>query len=183
MTEVMTNFSKANATLPDAFVSTLKRVRDTDAVKFEALVIALREMQWPYRAIGEPFNVTRVAAKAWYDRALQHQESVELSKTLTVPSLPVKARGSGLKPKKIVPDLTDVESDNVRVLAEKARNVRRWTPQDAPERDAARQLEEALYNYVNRRGVPMTVLARHAGVTRRAIAQRVDKHSKLVSAH
>lgn len=173
--------NKKNAQLPEVTAQQLKTARETSQTDFYALIIALRDRRWPLRAIGDVFGVTRVAAKAWYTRALEDSVAAERAKTLSVPNLPINTRGNGVKATKIVPDVPVKDRTVIRDLAEKAKNVRRWTPADSPERDAALELEELLYHYHKNRNVPVTKLAEYAGVTRRAVAQRLEKRSKIVS--
>lgn len=172
--------NKKNAELPEAVAQELKRLRETSQIDFYAYVIALRAKRWPLRAIGDAFGVTRVAAKAWYTRALDSDEAVLLSSNFHAPDLPLNTRGNGFKAVKIVPDVPVKDREVIRDLAERAKNVRRWTPEDSPERDAALELEELLYHYHKNRSVPITKLAEYAGVTRRAVAQRLEKRSKIV---
>ena len=173
--------NKKNAQLPEAVAQELRDARGRSQTEFFAYIIALREERWPLRTIGDVFGVTRVAAKAWFTRAEADEEAVELSKKLFVPRLPINTRGNGVKAVKLVPDVPVKDRTVIRDLAEKAKNVRRWTPADSPERDAALELEELLYHYHKNRNVPVTKLAEYAGVTRRAVAQRLEKRSKIVS--
>jgi hypothetical protein len=172
---------KQNAALPEDTAETLRRVRDESTTEFYAYVLALRARRWPLRALGDVFGVTRVAAKAWETRAKQNSEAQKLSEDLEVPSLPFNARGNGVKPKKIVPDVPQHDREYIRELANKAKDVRRWTPEDSEAREAAKTLEKLLYTYAYEKNVPVTRLAEHAGVSRRAVAQRLAKQIKIVS--
>lgn len=173
--------NKKNAQLPEAAAKNLRDARERSQTEFFAHIIALREERWPLRSIGDVFGVTRVAAKAWFTRAENNEDAVELAKTLVVPRLPINTRGNGVKAVKIVPDVPSKDRTVIRNLADQAKNVRRWTPEDSPEREAALELEELLYHYHKNRNVPVTKLAEYAGVTRRAVAQRLEKRSKIVS--
>lgn len=173
--------NKKNAQLPEAAAQELRDARERSQTEFFAHIVALRAERWPLRAIGDVFGVTRVAAKAWFTRAEADDEAVELSKTLSVPRLPINSRGNGVKAVKLVPDVPEKDRDVIRNLADQAKNVRRWTPEESTEREAAFALEELLYHYHKNRHVPVTKLAEYAGVTRRAVAQRLEKRSKIVS--
>ena len=63
------------------------------------------------------------------------------------------------------------------VLAREASKVRRFTDPDAPSRDAAKELEELLH-YHKERGASLNTLKVACGVSRRAIAQRLEKRDK-----
>jgi len=172
---------KQNAALPEDTAETLRRVRDESTTEFYAYVLALRAKRWPLRALGDVFGVTRVAAKAWETRAKQSAEAVKLAEDLDVPNLPLNARGNGVKPRKLVPDVPQEDRQYIRDLANKAKDVRRWTPEDSEAREAAKKLEKLLYDYAYKKNVPVTRLAEHAGVSRRAVAQRLEKQSKIES--
>jgi DNA-directed RNA polymerase specialized sigma24 family protein len=171
----MTTLTKTNAVLPVDTAANLKNARDKSATDFQAAVIALRANNWPLRAIADVFDVTRVAAKAWHERALQNPEAVQLAKEFVVPSLPLSARGSQVKAVRLKPDVHPEDRERIRSLAVLASTVRRWTPQDSPERRAARELEALIKHYVDDLKVSPSTIAAHAGVSRRAIAQRLEK--------
>lgn len=171
----MTTLQKTNATLPEADARYLREARDSSLTDFQAGVIALRNNNWPLRAIGEVFDVTRVAAKAWHLTALENPEAVKRSETYPAPQLPINARGRDARPKRLKPDLPPAEQERVKELAASASNVRRWTPQDSPSRSAAKNLEQLVYKYVNDYGVSPSTIAEYAGVSRRAIVQRFEK--------
>lgn len=174
----MTTLQKTNAVLPPDAAQELRNLRESSNLEFYAAVIALREKNWPLRAIAEPFGVTRVAAKSWHTRALQDEEAVELSKDLNVPSLPLSARGRDVRVKKLKPGIPPADQQKIQELASEASGVRRWTPEDSPQREAARNLESLVYKYVNDNGVSPSLIAKYAGVSRRAIVQRLEKAEK-----
>ena len=174
--------NKRNAKLPEHVAQQLRDLREEDREQFLALVLALRDRRWPLRAIGEAFGVTRAAVQNWVARGKQDTEVVALSTTISAPELPLNTRGSTLKAKKLVPDVPEEDRGTIRDLTEQASVVKRWTPQDSPARQAAFELENLLYHYAVQRGVPLTRLAEYAGVTRRAVAQRVDKQRTRVAA-
>lgn len=163
------------AQLPSAIEQILVKTRTEDHDLFLAYVLALRNAAWPLRSIADPFEVSRVTAKNWETKAQSNTKAVQESKELKVPALPLGARGSGVKIKKIPRDIPQVDRERIAELSPLARKVRQWTPEDAPERVAARQLEDLIFRYVIERKVPAAVFARYAGVTRRAIMQRVAK--------
>lgn len=173
----MTALQKSNAVLPPEIAEQLVNIRATNKTLFEAWVIALREKRWPYRSIGDVFGVSRVAAQAWYKRALKNEVAVEKAKDLEtqVPLLAIDVRGSQIKVVKLIPDVPPAERERLKTLTEQAREVGRWTPPYAPSRKAAEELEELIYFYAVKRKIPAATIARHAGVTRRAVVQRLEK--------
>jgi len=66
------------------------------------------------------------------------------------------------------------DEKRIAELAPEASLVRRFTAQDSPTRAAALELEDLLWHY-KELGVTLNDLAKAAGVTRRAIAQRLEK--------
>lgn len=163
---------KPIAHLPDESVLRLKELRaQDDQTQFQAYLLGLRSAGWPLRSIAEPFNVTRVTAKNWETRALQ-QETVPEPQ---VPALPLDVRGMKVRPKRIPPGIPSADRQRIATLSVEARKVRRWTLEGSAEKQAAEELEQLIYKYVVERKVPAATFARAAGVTRRAIMQRVEK--------
>jgi len=164
--------TKPIAHLPDDAVGKLKQYKDLDdKTLFDTYVLSLRNAGWPLRSIAEPFGVTRVTAKNWESRAL----AAHLVADLPVPALPLDVRGMKVRVKRIPPGIPSKDRKRIAELAVLARRVRRWTGEDTPEKQAANELEELIYLYVVERKVPASVFAQAAGVTRRAIMQRVEK--------
>lgn len=163
------------AQLPSAIEQILVKTRTEDPELFLAYVIALRDVAWPLRAIAEPFGVSRVSAKNWESKARSNPASIKRASELNMPALPLTARGSGVRAKKIPRDIPEADRIRIAELSVLARRVRRWTTEDAPEKQAANELEDLITKYVIERKVPAATFARYAGVTRRAIMQRVDR--------
>jgi hypothetical protein len=178
-TKNVTDLRKKNADLPEDTAALLRRFRETDQAEFHALLLALKEKRWPYRAIGDAFGVTRAAVRAWYVTAGQDPFNFARAEVMVdhVPDLPPTARGSGVRAKRLIPDVPAEDQERIRDLTARAQVVKRWTPADSPAREAARELEELLFFYAKERHVPVVKLAKHAGVTRRAVAQRIEKQS------
>ena len=85
------------------------------------------------------------------------------------------ARGSGVTFKKMKPDVPVDKRDELAEAAQLAKTVRRWTADNSPERRASDKLDEMLIEYVERRKVTPMQVARHAGVTRRAVVARLER--------
>lgn len=168
---------KKNADLPEETANKLRKFRAEDKAEFHAFLLALRENKWPYRAIGDVFGVTRAAVRSWYVQAGQDPFNFARAEAMVpqVPLLPPTTRGSTAKPKRLVPDVPEADRARISDLTEQARVVKRWTPQNHPSRQAAQELEELLFFYAHERGVSVSRLAEYAGVTRRAVAQRIEK--------
>lgn len=163
------------AQLPQSIENILVTTRAEQPTLFLAYVIALRKQQWPLRAIATPFDVSRVSAKNWETKALNDPQAVKLSETLNIPPIPLSVRGAGVRAKKIPRDIPLEDRQRIAELSLLARKVRRWTPDDSPEKRASHEFEDLINKYVVERKVPASVFARYAGVTRRAITQRVDR--------
>ena len=163
---------KPLAHLPDEAVQRLQELKALeDPTQFHSYLLGLRAAGWPLRAIADPFNVTRVTAKNWESRAL----NTEVEADPVVPLLPLDVRGMKVRAKRIPPGIPTKDRERIAALSVEARKVRRWTLDGSSEKLAAEELEQLIYKYVVERKVPAAVFARAAGVTRRAIMQRVEK--------
>jgi hypothetical protein len=162
---------KPIAHLPDDVVSRLKTLKETNQPEFEALLLGLRAAGWPLRTIADPFDVTRVSAKNWETKALSNG----VTPATDVPPLPLDVRGVKVRAKRIPPDVPSKDRVKIAELSKRARSVRRWTLPNSDEQKAANELREMLIVYVLERGVTTAAFARYAGVSRRAIVQRLDK--------
>lgn len=167
---------KTNAVLPQSEVDRLRALRELeDQSELKARVIALREAGWPLRAIGDPLEVTRVGVRSWQIGAMEDDKIVKRSQELDdVPAVPLTARGSGVRARRVYPKIPEQDGIRMRELAQQVRSIRAGTPQDSPARKAAEEYEQLLRKYVSR-GVPAQHIAREAGVTRRAIVARLEK--------
>jgi hypothetical protein len=177
----MTTLQKTNASLPEETAENLREIRESSPVHFQAAVIALRNNNWPLRTIGDVFGVTRVAVKSWHNRALLNPEAIKLADDFPAPSLPLSARGRDARPKRLKPGVPPDDQKKFAELAQAASVVRRWTPQDSPAREAATDLEALVYEYVVEKNVSPSLIAQYAGVSRRAIVQRLEKARKAVA--
>jgi hypothetical protein len=157
----------------------LRGFRSTDLAEFHAFLLALREKKWPYRAIGDVFGVTRAAVRSWYIQAARDPFNFARAEVMVehVPDLPPTSRGSLARPKRLVADVPADDQKKIQDLTAQARVVKRWTPANSPARQAAQELEELLHFYASKRHVPISRLATYAGVTRRAVAQRIEKQA------
>jgi lambda repressor-like predicted transcriptional regulator len=167
------NTMTEKSTLPelsDATVAQLKRLRDTDRPAFYEYVASLRKNKWPLRAISQPLGVSRSIVQIWENKVA---ENTPLPVTEQLP----KAIDDQVKPIYLRYELSDEESTRMYVLAREASKVRRFTDSDSPAREAALELEELLH-YHKERGASLNTLKVACGVSRRAIAQRLEKRDK-----
>ena len=156
--------------LSDETAQTLKTLKDTDIDEFYRYVKALRKEGWPLRAIAEPLGAARSVIAVWEDKA---GNPSTLPKVEQLPDdLPRE-----VKPIYIHLELTEEETKRLRALAESASQVRRFTDPSAQSRRDAAELEDLLHDYQDA-GASLSVLAEACGVTRRAIAQRLEKKYK-----
>jgi hypothetical protein len=175
----MTSLHKKTAVLPEETADLLREFRSTDPAEFHAFLLALRERKWPYRAIGDVFGVTRAAVRSWCVQAAEDPFNFSRAEVMMdhVPSLPATSRGSAAKTKRLVADVPVADQEKIADLTAQARVVKRWTPPNSPARAAALELEELLHFYASKRRVPISRLAKYAGVTRRAVAPRIEKQA------
>lgn len=155
-------------TLPQETTEQLVALRGTSPEEFYALVKSLRAEGWPLRAISEPFDMSKTTASNWESKYPPEQALPEVPKKPIAPSK--------IKPPSKRVYLTEEQSEGLRSLAEEASQVRRNTYDGAPERIAAKQLEERLIDYVNM-GVSKAELARICGVSDSSIKQRLRKYT------
>lgn len=159
------------AKLPTETAMRLIKAKEKDEVLFLSFILTLREADWPLRAIAEPFNVSRTAAMKWETKAKGHSE-VSINPDLLL----VTPEGYGVRRKRIIPDIPKADLKKLKELAIQAKGVTRWTPHTHPAKIAAIHLEKMILHYTQERKVPVSVVARHLGVTPRAIAQRIEKY-------
>lgn len=165
---------KVPAKLPTETASKLIKTKEKDEVLFLSFILTLRAENWPLRAIAEPFNVSRTAAMKWEARAKEHPE-VEINPDLLLLT-PEDSRGSGVRRKRIVPNVPKADLKKMKELAAQAKGVTRWTPNTHPAKIAAIHLEKMILHYTQERKVPVAHVAKHLNVTPRAIAQRIEKY-------
>jgi transposase-like protein len=157
--------------LPVDILEELRYARqEKDNTKFLALVRGVKEAGWTFSEIAKPFEVSRSAANQWHKTAVK--KGIEPSDIPDKPLVPKDPTGI---PRKIIPDVPRAEREHVRKVAELARQNTRWSRDDSPERLAVSEYEDLIVKHVIQRKVPVASFARHAGVTRRAIMQRVEK--------
>lgn len=156
-------------------VKKLAHLRKTSPKEFDAAVLSLYTQGWSLSSIGDPLGVTKVTVKNWKDRADRDPATRALLPFAQMPPLPLEQRDPSIRPRKIVRDIPSADRIRIRELQEKARRVRSWTLPESEEQRAADELEDLINLYVLQRKVSPAVFARHAGVTRRAIVQRIEK--------
>jgi hypothetical protein len=157
-------------TLPAEEGALLRQLRETDRRRFLIRVRALVDSGWPLRAVGEPLDAGRSTVRSWKMSAGE-ADARDLEE---LPPVPARSR---LKVIRLRPDVPEEERAELIELAQQARSVNRWTPQDAPERAASQELNRRLQMYVNR-GVPVRTLANRLGVTYRAVVARLERQDQ-----
>jgi len=169
--------TKPLAQLPQETVDTLLDLKTNNRTEFLLFVLNLRAANWPLRAIAEPFGVSRAAASLWVKQGQKLQsDGVAATLQLTVPPIPVTTYGQKYKPVKVTPNVKKSDVEYMRNLFSEAKKVTRWSDPSSPEKIAASKLEELILYYTQQRKVPVATIANHLGVTRRAIAQRIEKY-------
>lgn len=156
-------------TLPAAEGERLLELRTSSRTEFLRRVTALWHAGWPMRAIGAPLNSGRSTVRAWI-LAAEHldYDDVEVER-------PMKQHVVRLRP-----DVPRAELLSLQELARRARGVNRWLPAEADARHASTELDARLNHYVQR-GVTVQTLANRLGVTRRAIAARLERRAEQTS--
>lgn len=155
--------------LPKDTATQLVALKGNCPEEFYALVKALRTEGWPLRAIATPFSVSRTAAQGWENK---YTPKTPLPEVPELPVQPPKDRKNSSKKY----TLTENEITDLRILADEASTVRRYTDQNAQSRRSAHELEAKLIEYSNR-GLSRTQLASYCGVSDSAIKQRLRKYN------
>lgn len=152
--------------LHESTVRKLKELRATDTAAFYLMVKSLRENKWPLRAIATPLGVSRSAVADWETKASENAPLPEAEEMTKV--------AKSLRPLYQKVDIPEDSAKTMYSLAREASKVRRYTDYASPSRLAARELETLLHFYKDQ-GASLSDLADVCGVTRRAIAQRLEK--------
>jgi hypothetical protein len=164
--------SRSVVELPPEEQEKLRRVRESnDLVALRQRVLALRVAKWPLRAIGDPLGAPRSTVGMWEKGADSEGE---------LPSVPECDRAQRERGERIVNLRMDVppeERNRLFTLAEEARLVRGRTPKDAPASVAAAELDELIFEYIER-NVPVKRIANYMGVTPRAVTARYQRYNK-----
>lgn len=166
-------------TLPDDIVEELQDARDEDdRTPLFSLVRALKDAGWTFEDIATPLGVTRSAVNQWHKNAVKKNIKPASLRATDYPVYdPVGT------PKRIKPDVPPRDREKLRDLAARARANTRWSAPNSPERRAAEELTRLLDLHINQRKVSVAAVARHTGVTRRAIMQRLERLTEEESRH
>lgn len=162
-------------TLTKYFVNNMNYLRYKQDSQFFINIVALHESGWSLQDIADSFEVSKSAVANWEKKG---KELGQHMVTVYPPNIPVKPKkpvAASKTPKPEPPSLTLDEQKTILKLAQAASKVSRNTAVDAPSRKAARDLEMRLYFFHHEQGISLSKLAAAAGVTRRAIAQRLEK--------
>lgn len=150
-------------------VNRLKDLRDQDDKQpFYALVVSLRKNRWPLRAIAEALGVSRSIVNIW-ETKLDERTPVPVAEDLP------EVINEQVKPIYMRYTIPEDEAVELYLLTQKASRVRRFTAVDSPARKAAKELEERLYHH-RKAGASLNNLRIACGVSRRAVAQRLEKY-------
>lgn len=143
-------------TIEDDIQDKLKSLYETDRDGFIALIKSLRLNNWPLSVLSDMMDLSKTTISRWEKK----KTSSELPETPEYP----KNRS-----------ISEEDSRKLYSLAHKASRVRGMTPEKSPYRVAQKELEMLLLDFYHN-GVTVSELARHCGVTRRAIYQRLEKY-------
>lgn len=160
-------------TLPEETASELITLRQEDLEEFYALVKALTDVGWSLRSIANAIGVSFSSVQKW--KTLAAQET-----THQVPAVPQKFKASSSKPVKPEVIIPTPDQTRIKELIPQAAMVRGRTPINSPYREAARELEDLLFQY-KELNVSYKTLSEIAQVSRRAIAQRLESRARRVS--
>lgn len=160
--------------LPELSASTIQHLSELrakdDKEEFYLHIASLRRNSWPLRAIADPLGVSRSIVNIWETKI---DPLAEMPVTESLP----KQISEQVKPIYSRYELTAEEAQTLWDLAREASKVRRYTDPNSPSREAARELEDLLHFHKDR-GASLNTLKNACGVSRRAIAQRLEKRDK-----
>lgn len=157
--------------IPKDIIDNLTYTReDKDRTAFLSLIRGAKEAGYTYAEIAEPLEVSRSAVNQWYSQAVKK----DITST-AVEEKPLPPKDPTGIPRKITPDVPPKEREHIRVTTETASRNTRWSREDSPERQAVYELERLMRKHITERKVSVSAFARHAGVTRRAIMQRLER--------
>jgi predicted DNA-binding protein YlxM (UPF0122 family) len=160
------------------FVNNMNTMREHQNEQFYLNVLSLHLSGWSLQEIANSFSVSKSAVANWEKKGKKlSAQSTTLVSAIEIPQKDKAIVEPSKEPKTPVVDFPIEAQQKILKLAQVASKVSRNTPLDAPSRIAAAELEDILYFYKTA-GVPYSKLAAAAGVTRRAIAQRLDKRKK-----
>jgi predicted DNA-binding protein YlxM (UPF0122 family) len=158
------------------FVKNMNYLRSKQNPQFYLNIVALHGQGWSLQEIADSFEVSKSAVANWEKKGKSITDPDELQQLLyDIPAKPQKPQVALKAPKPAQPSLSISEQQEILKLAQMASKVSRNTAPNAPSRIAAAKLEAHLYYYHVKVGVSLSKLAAAAGVTRRAIAQRLEK--------
>lgn len=139
-----------------------------DLSPFYAHIYALyTDGGWSLNDIAIPLSVSKSTVGLWKNKYIPNPNP-----NPTVPVKPQKIPGTL---KKITPDIPLKDQERIKELAELVKKRTRWSRKNAPEVLAARELETMIDLYIVQRGVSVARFAKVAGVSRKAIIQRMKK--------
>lgn len=161
--------------LPELSASTIKKLHELrgkdDKEEFYLHIASLRRNSWPLRAIAEPLGVSRSIVNIWetkIDPLAKLPETEDLPQIISEQVKPIYSKY----------ELTDAEKKQLWDLAREASKVRRYTDPESPSRKAAKELEDLLHEH-KAKGASLNTLKNACGVSRRAIAQRLEKRDRV----
>jgi len=160
-------------TLPEKTASELVALRESDTDLFYVAIKALTNEKWSLRAIAEAIGVSFTSVQKWKTLADPEHYAV----TIDIPEVPQKLKASSSRPSKPEVSISTSDQNRIQELIPQAAMVRGRTPQDSPYREAARELEDLLFKY-KEQDVSYKTLSELAGVSRRAIAQRLESRAR-----
>lgn len=157
--------------IPAPEAAALAQARE-DRPALYALIVAAHDAGWSYGSIAQPLEVSRALVHNLYTRESPKPEVQARAKTLNFPVPPKPAtQTKHYTPK---PPLAALAIDSMKTLAQKARKVSRYTgPNEEPALASAKL--NSLLNTYNEQGYSLQYLADCIGVTKSAVAQRVQK--------
>lgn len=153
--------------LPEA---TKRLLQETNTQEQTELICALAAEGWPVRVLSDATGLS----KATIHRRISGNKNQTPSSKHPVPPFNHKLYGHGVRAKKIVRNLTQADRAKIHDLQQQAKTKTRWSTPTSKENLASEELDRLVLKYVQRK-VSLTVIAKHMGVTRRAVAQRIEK--------
>lgn len=158
---------KDTPSLPEDAKSLLAVLRASESSDLHDYVAALREADWPLRAVAEVLGVSRTAVAKWASSGEAENSPHD------TPEVPLTAPQSRTRASRTYTPTQD-ETALLKDLTGRASRVRNYTDRNSSARVAASELETMLSD-LHLKGATLRTLATCCGVSRASISQRLRK--------
>lgn len=156
--------------LPEATKRLL--LEQTNHSKQTEYICALAAEGWPVRVLSDATGLSKAAI---HRKINKKENTADAAKSdLPVPPFNHMLYAPGVHGKILTRNITPDDRQRMKDLHEEAKKRTRWSTPTSKENIASEELDQLVLKYAQRK-VSLTTIAKHLGVTRRAVAQRIEK--------